>query len=234
MDEFEYRSVPFEMRATGDGRTLEGYAAVFNSPARIFERGQEFDEQIAPGAFQRSLNDANKSKVLLQFDHGQHNLIGTMPIGKITDLREDSHGLYVEARLSGHLLGDIVRTAIEDEAITGMSFRFSVPKDGDTWDRSGPVPMRTLTNVHLYELGPVTTPAYDATSVGVRSFLRHLPDDRLDDLIREIATQRGLLKPEEGSADAPPVKPEEGSRFRTRSQRQALLALHSIRKDSDV
>ena len=232
MDDFEYRSVPFEMRATGDGRTLEGYAAVFNTPARIYERGQEFDEQIAPGAFHRTLNA--RSKVLLQFDHGQHGLIGSMPIGKITELREDDHGLYVEARLSGHLLGDIVRTAIEDEAITGMSFRFSVPENGDTWDRSGTVPMRTLRTVHLYELGPVTSPAYDATSVGVRSFLRHLPDPKIDDLVREIAAQRGLFMPEEGSQDTHPVMPEEGSRNRTRSQRQALLSLHQIRKDTDV
>jgi len=45
------RDVPFELRAAGDGLTLSGYAAVFNSPTRIDSWEGTFDESIARGAF---------------------------------------------------------------------------------------------------------------------------------------------------------------------------------------
>lgn len=217
----ETRSVPFELRASADGRTMSGYAAVFNSPTRIFERGREFDEAIAPGAFERTINA--RDRVVLQFDHGQHPLIGGMPLGKITDMREDDYGLWVEARLSDHIFGDIVATAIADEAITGMSFRFSVPDGGDTWDRSGDMPVRTISEVKLYELGPVTFPAYDTTSVGVRSVMNLLSDDQ-----RHAVVEPFLPTPDEGPAENTPATPDEGSR--SRNQRQALMRLHNVQK----
>lgn len=224
----EVRSVPFELRASEDGRTLAGYAAVFNSPSLIHERGKDFMEQIAPGAFARTINA--KDRVVLQFDHGSHPLIGGMPLGRIDTMREDSHGLYVEARLSDHMLSDIVRTAIADEAITGMSFRFSVPDGGDTWTRSEDgTQHRTINEVKLYELGPVTFPAYDTTSVGVRSALGLLDVGQIPALLDEL---RALVTPDEGSPETS-VTPDEGSRHRTKSQRQALIALAQIRKDPD-
>jgi uncharacterized protein len=217
----ETRSVPFELRASSDGRTLSGYAAMFNSPTRIVERGREFTEVVAPGSFQRTINAADR--VVLQFDHGQHPLIGGMPLGKITSLREDDLGLWVEARLSDHVLADIVATAIADEAITGMSFRFSIPEGGDTWDRSGDMPVRTISEVKLYELGPVTFPAYDTTSVGVRSVMGLLSDDQ-----RKAVVDPFLPTPDEGSAETNTVTPDEGSRSRTK--RQALMRLHNVQK----
>jgi HK97 family phage prohead protease len=218
----ETRSVPFELRASADGRTMSGYAAVFGSPTRIFERNREFMESVARGAFSRTI--AAKDRVVLMFDHGQHPLIGGMPLGKITDMREDDHGLWIEARLSDHFLADIVGTAIADEAITGMSFRFSVPDGGDVWDRTGDMPTRTINEVKLYELGPVTMPAYDTTSVGVRSVLDLLSDDQRHAVIDPL-----LPTPDDGSAEpATPVTPDEGSR--SRNQRQALLRLHNVQK----
>ena len=163
------RSVPFKVvRAAedGDGLTLTGYAAVFNSITRI--RGEiprEFDEQIAPGAFAQTIR--SKTPVL-QFDHGQHPSIGSLPIGAITELREDKRGLYVEARLFDNELIKPVRQAIEAGAIHGMSFRFSVPDGKDEWDRSSDIPLRTIHEVRCVELGPVVFPAYEDTLVGVR------------------------------------------------------------------
>lgn len=181
----EIRSVPFELRATGDGRTLEGYAAVFNSPARIYERGREFDEVIVPGAFARAVNSGDR--IIMQFDHGQHPFFGSLPIARIDQMREDSHGLYVKAEINDNWMTEPIRSAIANGAVTGMSFRFSVPDGGDTWDRSGDVHKRTIKNVYLYELGPVTTPAYADTSVGVRSALALLDDESREQLTRQIS-----------------------------------------------
>lgn len=166
-----FRSVPFELtRSSEDGLTLSGYAAVFGSPTRITgEVPSQFDEVIAPGAFARTINA--RDRIVMQYDHGRHPMIGPMPLGRIETLREDQMGLYVEARLTDNWLVSPVRDAIANGAIDGMSFRFSVPKGGDTWDRSGPIPLRTVNEVKLYELGPVTFPAYQDTSVMVRSAL---------------------------------------------------------------
>jgi len=170
-----YRSIPFEQDGMSDGRTFEGYAAVFNSPTRISGWEGDFNETIAPGAFARSLNEKMPA---LMFEHGKHPLIGTMPLGVITSAREDTNGLYIEARLSDNWLIQPVRDAVRDKAITGMSFRFSVPDGGDTWVRSkGKLPERTLTDVTVAELGPVVFPAYTPTTASVRSLLDELGEE---------------------------------------------------------
>src|SRR6266704_1496705 len=63
-----YRSIPFEQDGMSDGRTFEGYAAVFNSPTRISGWEGDFMETISPGAFTRSLNDKMPA---LMFEHGK-------------------------------------------------------------------------------------------------------------------------------------------------------------------
>lgn len=182
------RSMPFvldEVRAIGDGLTMAGYAAVFDTPTRINSWEGLFDEEIARGAFKRSINAKTP---VLQFDHGKHPLVGSIPLGTITQLREDTKGLFVEARLSDNWLIEPVRDAIRDGAVDGMSFRFQVVRD--TWDESGAVKLRTLQEVKLHELGPVVFPAYDATSVGVRSadvaHLFNLPTEDRQALARAL------------------------------------------------
>ena len=179
------RDLPFEMRAqaTDDGLTMSGYAAVFGSITRIDSWEGRFDEQLSRGAFAQGIR-SGKTPVLM-FDHGKHPQIGPMPIGKITEMREDSKGLWVEARLFNNDLVKPVRDAIDGEAITGMSFRFSVPKGKETWDRSTDVPLRTIHEVNCAELGPVVFPAYTDTTVGVRS-ISDIPDDVIEALRERI------------------------------------------------
>jgi HK97 family phage prohead protease len=194
---------------------------VFNSPSLIHERGRVFEEQIAPGAFAKTINA--RDRIVMQFDHGQHPLFGSLPLGKITALREDSHGLYVEARLTDNWLTAPIRDAIANEAITGMSFRFSVPDGGDTWDRSGQTHKRTVHEVRLYELGPVVHPAYEDTTVGVRSVLNLLTPEQRAQVAADLAPT-----PDDGQVQQPDeanATPDEGQRRRSRSQRQALVRL---------
>lgn len=173
------RAVPFRLtRAEGDdaepGRLLSGYAAVFDSPTRIDSWEGRFDEVIARGAFARTIN---ASTPVVQFDHGHHPAIGSLPIAGPPTLSEDKRGLWVEAEMHKAELFEPVREAIASGAIKGMSFRFSVVKE--EWDESDgrEVPLRRITEVRLYELGPVVFPAYTDTSVGVRSDLDRLLAD---------------------------------------------------------
>lgn len=205
-----YRAASFTAEAS-DGRTLEGYAAVFNSPARIDSWEGLFDEVIAPGAFNRSINARTP---VLQYDHGRDPATGTTPIGAIEELREDDNGLYVRAALFDNARVEPIRQAIEGGAIDGMSFRFRVAPNGDSFQkRTGDVPLRTVREAEVFELGPVVFPAYEATSVGVRSILMNLGDEERQALIRELAAElriaTDLSEPAEpGTSDD---EPEPGS-----------------------
>jgi HK97 family phage prohead protease len=180
------RSVAFtrDDSGNGDGRSFSGYGAVFNSFTRIDSWEGTFDEQFAPGAFRKTIRER---KPKFQFDHGRHALLGSVPIGVITEIHEDERGLYVEARLGKHELIDLIQEAIETGAIDGMSIRFSVVReewrdslgnvvaptevDAILWgghpDRG--VLQRTILEAKLEEVGPVVWPAYKDTTAGVRS-----------------------------------------------------------------
>jgi HK97 family phage prohead protease len=214
-----------EFRATdddaGDGRTLEGYGAVFNSPTSIRGWEGDFLEEIAPGAFRKTLRERTP---VLQFDHGRDQRTGSVPIGSIEELKEDTEGLFVRARLFDNPVVEPIRQAIEGKSITGMSFRFAVAeerwvdKDGKKvkdeelsellWrpgDR-GPLKRTILRVDPLYELGPVVFPAYDNTSVGVRSLLAQLTPDEHRQMLRELAeelrTHGGIDLTEDGARSA--------------------------------
>jgi len=160
------RCVEFRAEPAEDGLTLNGYAAVFDSWADIRDAAGTFRERIARGAFARSLG---RNTPVLQFDHGGHPLIGSIPLGKITTITEDAHGLHVRARLHKNWLIEPVRDAIREGSVTGMSFRFAIPEGGETWTRVDGVDHRTITAANLFEVGPVVWPAYATTTVSVRS-----------------------------------------------------------------
>lgn len=179
---FCYRAVEFRSEAS-DGRTMEGYAAVFDTPTRIESWEGNFDEVIVRGAFGKTLAER---RPVLQFDHGQDARTGSVPIGRIDELREDDRGLYVRAELYDNPVVEPIRQAIAGRSIDGMSFRFRV--NNDKWTRrDNDVELRTIREVELYELGPVVFPAYDATTVGVRSLLAGLDEVERRSLIRELA-----------------------------------------------
>jgi len=203
------RSVPFQLERAegdGDGLTLEGYAAVFDTPTRIDSWEGTFDEVIARGAFAKTLSERTPK---IQFDHGHHPMVGSMPIASPETLREDDHGLYVKARLHDNWLIEPVRDAIRSGSIDGMSFRFSVVKE--SYDESGDIPLRTVQEVKLYEVGPVVFPAYAETSVGVRSDLAAILSDPTAraELARAIVLGTPIPEAAPGTSDTePPAVPE--------------------------
>jgi len=183
------RSAPFQLlraegdEGEGDGRTLSGYAAVFGEPTEINSWEGNFTETIRKGAFRKTIRE---NTPVMQFDHGRHPLIGSIPIGAIADLREDDQGLYVEGRITDNWLMQPIRDAIAEQSVNGMSFRFEVVREEwrDVNDKlvkpeevldllwmpgdRGPL-KRELIELKCRELGPVVFPAYVGTSVSVRA-----------------------------------------------------------------
>jgi HK97 family phage prohead protease len=200
------RTAPFTARDdAGDGLTLDGYGAVFDAETVIDSWEGMFREVLARGCFKKSLRERTPR---MQFDHGRHPLIGSIPIGTFDEGYpvEDDEGLHCVGRLADNWLVQPVRDAIASGAVDGMSFRFSVVRE--SWalpngtKLSDPrtiaeflwrppedgLLLRTVQEVKLTEVGPVVWPAYTQTTVGVR--------DAVIDLARlhEPATRRLLAQ----------------------------------------
>lgn len=197
------RTAPFRIRADAsgdgepnDGLTLDGYAAVFDEETLIDSWEGRFWESLAPGSMKKTFREQVPR---VQFDHGRHPMIGSIPIATVRSVAEESDpvlapngGAHLIARIFDNWLMAPVRDAIAAGAINGMSFRFSVVREQWT-DADGKIirDMHTLQNlldeswlldvpddqllhrslkeVRVPELGPVVWPAYEGTSVGVRS-----------------------------------------------------------------
>lgn len=157
----ERRAAELEVRATG--RTLEGYAAVFDARAKI----ADFEEIITRGAFSASLLSGDK---LALVDHDPAKLLARTRNGSLK-LAEDSKGLHFEIALPKTSLAEDIRALAEAGSLGGASFGFMVERDH--WSGN----LRTLEAVDLREISIVSAwPAYPQTSVSARSAMQHDPD----------------------------------------------------------
>ena len=152
-----------EVRAidTKDGSLrIGGYAATFNKEAT----GLNFREVIAPGAFKRTL--ATDNPVFLLINHDMEALpLASTRSGTLT-LTEDEVGLRMDAELDpSNPRAQELASALRRGDVDKMSFAFTVATDGDIRSEG----LRTLTDLDLYEVSVVTLPAYDSTTVGMRS-----------------------------------------------------------------
>lgn len=172
--EAEVRSI-----ATDDGSLrIGGYAAQFNKEAT----GLNFREMIAPGAFTRSLKSGDPVFLLVNHDTDQLPLASTQ--GGTLVLSEDNVGLRMEATLDpSNPRAAELASALTRGDVDKMSFAFSVAPGGDTREEG----LRTLTDLNLFEVSVVTWPAYDASSVGMRS--EDSVEDELELRKRLIALQ---------------------------------------------
>jgi len=176
VSEDDKRSIVYsnlEMRAEGDGNTVVGYAAVFDSPS--VDMG--FTEYVTRGAFTKTLKDGADVRLLL--DHEGAPLARTKS-GTLR-LAEDERGLRVEADLDPlNPLAQTVLSALRRGDMNQMSFAFRTIRDQWSSDRS----VRELREVQLYDVSVVTFPAYESTVAEVRA--------RSNDTIKPVS--RTLLR----------------------------------------
>jgi HK97 family phage prohead protease len=138
------------------GRTLHGYAAVYNVES---EDLGGFRERIAPGAF-RSVLDADVRALL---NHNPSEVLGRTKSGTLR-LFDEQRGLRFEVDLPDSPIGENVREAVRRKDIDGASFRFTVDKD--SWQGD----LRTVESVkELKDVTVATFGAYPAASVELRT-----------------------------------------------------------------
>jgi HK97 family phage prohead protease len=161
VSEDDRRSVVYsnlEVRAAGEGNTIIGYAAIFDSPS--VDMG--FTEFVTRGAFTKTLKDGADVRLLL--DHEGAPLARTKS-GTLR-LSEDDRGLRIEADLDpANPLAQTVLSALRRGDMNQMSFAFRTIRDSWNTDRS----VRELREVQLYDVSVVTFPAYEATVAEVRA-----------------------------------------------------------------
>lgn len=151
----------------GDKPGIEGYAAVFNATS---ENLGWFTERIQPGAFSRAISENQDVRALVNHDPGQ--VIGRTKAGTLR-LKEDDHGLFFDCDLPDTQVARDLAALVARGDVDGCSFGFSVRKQ--VWSEekdpaTGDVKiMRELVDVDLYDVGPVTFPAYPQTEVDVRA-----------------------------------------------------------------
>lgn len=189
------RAYEFELRSAGRaGRRLVGTVAMFHKRTRVPDRNGDFEEELHPGFARRSLREFGLP--VMQFDHGKDPRTGTVPIGKYDRFEETRSGYDVEGDLFDNELVEPIRQAIASGAIKGMSFRFSVRKNGgDRWDRRqgrDGMDLRHVLDADVPEAGPVVFPAYRDTAVSVRSILATFTPEERAEAIRELRAQAGL------------------------------------------
>jgi HK97 family phage prohead protease len=200
-----------------------GHFAVFNEWTRIdswFEG--EFMERIAPGAFAKTFAE-NRDAMRVTFNHGEDPALGDKVLGNIAELSEDDVGAYYEVPLFPSV-DPLLREGLAAGAY-GASFRFRVMKE-ELVNEPKPsaanqlgLPERTIKEAQVMEFGPVTFPAYQAATAGVRSLTDEVLLERLThgDGLRKFAAYFEAEKkktPEPGPSPTPPPP----NRFRTREE----------------
>ncbi len=157
-----------ELRAhEEDGRSvIDGYAARFNVLSEDLFFGRE---KIREGAFKRSLNN-NGNEVVALWGHLEEYPLARRSAGNL-EVSEDENGLKAEIHPDDTSYARDLITSIDSGTVQHMSFGFRTIEDA--WETVDGEMVRELIEVQLFDVSPVTTPAYPQTDVAVRSLLHH-------------------------------------------------------------
>lgn len=166
------RTTKVEVRAAKEGPgTIVGHAAVYFVPGDEGTRymlWDDIEERVARGAFDRALRERQDVRAL--FNHSPDHVLGRSTAGTLR-LATDERGLVYEADAPDTQAGRDTVALVKRGDVTGSSFGFRVVKDTVTREtRDGrPYYIRTIDDVDLYDVSPVTFPAYDGADAGARA-----------------------------------------------------------------
>lgn len=158
---FAVDSLNIEMREDSKP-VIRGHAAVFN---QLSEDLGGFREQIAPGAFIEAIE---RDDVRALFNHDANFVLGRT-VSKTLRLSEDARGLAIEIDPPDTQAARDLMVSISRGDVSQMSFGFTIRPGGQDWakDDDGRT-IRTLKKVRLFDVSPVTYPAYPQTDVALR------------------------------------------------------------------
>lgn len=164
-----------------------GYAAKYGVIADL----GWFREKIKPGALDEALKIAD---VRCLKNHDPNLILGRTSSGTLR-LKSNTVGLRFEDDVPDTNTGRDTLEEVRRKDITGCSFSFTVAEEDWKYQKDQP-PERTILKIgQLFDVGPVTYPAYTDTSVAARS-------------LEAFKERSGELIPENVSIE-PPAEPVE-------------------------
>ena len=206
------RSAETEFDISSDGiaggNTLVGHAAVFNVEAVI---AGMFRESIAPRAFRKSIKEQD---VRALFNHDPAHVLGRNKSGTLR-LTEDDVGLSYEIDLPDTQTARDLWTLIDRGDITQSSFAFETVKELRTEpdvDAGETLPLFVQKECRLWDVSPVTYPAYEQTDVSARCAAARMAlayDAPIEAVIEAANTGQlaRLWTPREVTTSEPPSEP---------------------------
>ena len=207
MDNLEIRSFNIELKDEPESRHIEGYGSVFNE--RSLDLGG-FVEMIAPGAFDGVIE---RSDVKCYLDHNpEKGILARSRNGKGSlSLVVDEKGLQYSFDAPKTNLGDEVVEGLKRGDYSQSSFAFTV--DDEVWTKEADgTYLRTITKIGgLYDVSIVANPAYEGTSVALRSLDAFKAQEEIPVEVREEEPKTEEPKVEEAPVEETPVeenKPE--------------------------
>jgi len=166
---------------------ITGYAAVFNSETELWPG---FREQVAPGAFTKTIK---QDDIRALVDHEPSKILGRNTAGTLT-LWEDTKGLGYEVLSGGDRTyeNDLVKS-IKRGDVNQSSFGFNIVEQSLKYDKQNDIVHRTLTEVRLFDVSPVTFPAYSSTEVNVR--MNRNENSSVRDEVIEVTSTEPAVQP---------------------------------------
>lgn len=168
MGDIERRFVSTEVRVVSvKGKPhIRGYGAVFDEYSQDLGG---FREIIKPGAFTRTLQ---KADVRSLWNHDPLWVLGRNRAGTLS-LSQDAEGLRYDVVPPDAQWARDLLMSIKRGDVSASSFGFKTVRDSWAKDKDGN-PVRRLLEVKLFDVGPVTFPAYPQTSAEVRAKAREM------------------------------------------------------------
>lgn len=172
-----------------ESRTIRGYGIVFNKESvDLRAGGRIFREVIKPEA----VRGVDFSNLLSMHNHRSERLLGNTAAGTMRT-GVDNVGVWYEVDLPNAPTGHDVLESVSRGDTQGSSFQFDIKGDGEKWSMRDGKAFREVTQFNgVYEMGPVSEPAYPDTSISARS-LEML--ESLDVVIEETPPQEEPIEP---------------------------------------
>lgn len=183
-NEREYRNFTLTVKdADEEKKLVTGYASTFMEPYTLYEDDEvRIQEQVAKDAFK----DADLSDVIMQYDHCGR--VFARVSNRTLEVEPDDHGLAMCADLGGTEIGCQLYEEIKGGYTTKMSYGYTVPDGGASWERKAlddgrMLELRTINRISkVYDVSAVSLPANDGTEISVR--------DLSDGVIKQIKAER--------------------------------------------
>lgn len=125
----QFKSVMFDVKALStdeSSRKICGYGAVFNNVDKA-------DDVLLKGCFAKSISDRGplsnaNDKIIFLWQHDMRE-----PIGRITELKEDDHGLYFEAEIDDVERGNQALKQLQSGTLNQFSIGYNYVWEKCEW-----------------------------------------------------------------------------------------------------